>query len=117
MKPTTTSLVTIVAERDLEDGLIRFFREAGITGYTQSHVSGRGASQLQSDPSGDTENVQFKILLPTLMSTSLMRTIIREFSPRGKVIVFQQDAMVLRPEKFGLAARSWRDERLRDGGE
>ena len=101
MRTHDVKLVTVVAARHLKDELIEFFRAAGITGYTYGDVLGKGPEQLGQVGSAETENVKFKILVSKMISTSLMKAIAERAFFGGKIIVFQQDASVLRPEKFG----------------
>lgn len=104
MKLTTVKLVTVIADKHLKDELIQFFKRAGITGYTFYPASGKGASHLEDDSSEESENIQFKILVPPMLSVSLMKAVAETQFFQGRVILFQQDATVLRPEKFERSA-------------
>lgn len=103
MNLTNIKLVTIVANKNLKEVLIKFFKEAGISGYTYNKVYGKGIQQLKNDDSPETEHLKFKVLTTSLVSTSLMKTIASELFSKEKVIVFQQDAHVIRGEKFEKA--------------
>jgi hypothetical protein len=100
MKLTTVKLITVIADRRLKGELIQFFKEAGITGYTFYPAYGKGASLIEDEGVEESENIQFKILVSPLLSVSLMKAVYEKGFFDGGVIVFQQDAAVLRPEKF-----------------
>ncbi|MDP6524994.1 MAG: hypothetical protein QGH15_12300 [Kiritimatiellia bacterium] len=101
MKLSTVKLVTVIADRALKQDLIQFFKDVGITGYTFCEVQGKGSSELADDSTEEAENVQFKILASQILSVSLMKAIAEKYIPTGNLILFQQDACVLRSEKFG----------------
>jgi len=103
MELETVKLVTIIAKRTLKASLVQFFKLAGVTGYTLCDVQGKGASEIGNDSSKEAENIQFKILASQMISVCLMKTIADEYIPKGNLIIFQQDAVVLRSEKFGPA--------------
>lgn len=103
MKLSTVKLVTIIADRTLKQDLIQFFKELGITGYTFCEVQGKGASDLADNSSSEAKNVQFKILASQMLSVSLMKAVAEKYIPQGNLVIFQQDAMVLRSDKFGPA--------------
>ncbi len=101
MKLTPFKLVTVIADQRLKQKLIEFFQDAGITGYTYGPVYGRGRSLLDDTPGEEAENIQFEILVSPFVSRSLMKVIHKNEFSNGGVIVFEQDASVVRPEKFG----------------
>jgi len=103
MNLTDVKLVTIIADRSLKKELIQFFTRIGITGYTYCNVQGKGSSEIGDDSRGETKNIQFKILASQVLSISLMKAVAEEYIPRGNLVIFQQDAAVLRSGKFGPA--------------
>lgn len=94
-------VVTVIAARRRKEDLIAFFKRAGITGYTYFDVLGKGSARLVDESSSETESIKFKIIVSKMVSVSLMKTLAEEAFPAGHIVVFQQDACVLRPEKFG----------------
>ncbi|MCD4780229.1 MAG: hypothetical protein K8S27_06760 [Candidatus Omnitrophica bacterium] len=100
MKLTNIKLVTIITNKNLKETLIKFFKEAGISGYTYYEAYGKGSHQLEDETSPETEHIQFKVLASNLIAVSLMKVISEELFSKDKVIVFQQDANVIRGEKF-----------------
>jgi hypothetical protein len=106
MKLTKVKLVTVIADRRLKGKLIQFFKDAGITGYTFYPAFGKGATLFGKDTAEESENIQFKILVAPIVSPSLMKVIHEDEFANSGVIVFEQDAAVVRPEKFGSADRA-----------
>ncbi|MCA9400050.1 MAG: hypothetical protein KC713_00365 [Candidatus Omnitrophica bacterium] len=100
MKLSAIKLVTIIAPVYLKQEIVKFLRAAGISGYTDYYAHGRGEMQLHDIDVEETENVQFKILVPSMVAHALMHVIAEEFFEKEKVIVFEQDANVIRQEKF-----------------
>ena len=101
MELKTVKLITIIASKSLKPDLIRFLKRIGVTGYTFCDVHGKGASELHDDSTEEAENIQFKILASQMIYVSLMKAIAEEYIPGRNLIIFQQDAMVLRSDKFG----------------
>jgi nitrogen regulatory protein PII len=101
MELTTVKLVTIIAKRTLKPDLIRFFKAVGVTGYTFCEVQGKGALELHGASSTEAKNIQFTVLASQMISVSLMKAIAEEYIPGKNLIIFQQDATVLRSDKFG----------------
>ena len=80
--------------------MIQFFKEAGVSGYTYYEAYGKGSHQLGDENSSETEHIQFKVLASDLIAVDLMQLISEELFSKDTVIVFQQDASVIRGEKF-----------------
>ena len=100
MKLTSIKLVTIIADRKLKNVLIRFFKDAGISGYTYYEAYGKSSKQLKDETSKEAEHLQFKILATEFLANSLMKTIAEELFAKEPVVVFRQDTDVIRGEKF-----------------
>lgn len=103
MNLTNIKMVIIIADKKLKKTVIKFFKEAGVSGYTSCVAYGKGSCQLKDKASQETELVQFKVLAADFISVSLMKSISEELFSKEKVIVFQQDAHVIRGEKFEKA--------------
>ena len=101
MKLHDVKVVTVIVARHRKEDLIAFFKRAGITGYTYFEVQGKGTTRLVDEASAEAESVKFKIIVSRIVSVSLMKSLAEEAFPAGHIVVFQQDASVLRPEKFG----------------
>jgi nitrogen regulatory protein PII len=105
MELHTIKLVTIIAPKYLKDELIALLRSAEITGYTYYDAFGRGRQQLKEAHGIESRNLQFKILLPEMISVSLMQAIAEKYFGKEKLIIFQQDANVIRYNKFDKIMR------------
>jgi nitrogen regulatory protein PII len=103
MNLTNIKLVTIIANKNLKKTLIKFFKEAGVSGYTYYEAYGKGSHQLEDETSQEIEQIQFKVLATDFISVSLMKAISEGLFSKEKIIVFQQDAHVIRGEKFEKA--------------
>ena len=100
MKLAAIKSVTIIAPKKLKDDLIALLRSAGISGYTYCYVLGGGEKQLRKIDSKENENVKFKILVPHLTAYTLMQAVAETYFEKEKVVLFEQDANVIRFEKF-----------------
>lgn len=100
MKLTAIKLVTIIAPKKFKKELVGLLRSAGISGYTFFEAFGKGEGQLRKRKSPESDNLQFKVLVPILIAQTLMQTIAELYFGKHKVIVFEQDANVIRYEKF-----------------
>jgi len=100
MNLTGIKLVTVIANKNLKKTLIKFFKDAGVSGYTYYEAYGKGSHHLEDEASQETEQIQFKVLATDFISASLMKVISEELFSKEKIIVFQQDAQVIRGEKF-----------------
>lgn len=92
-------LVTIVTERILEDRLLRKLLELGAKGYTLTQATGKGSRGVRAS---EWEGPDTKI--ETLVSEDVARAIVDHvagaFFEHYAVIVYVQDAAVVRGEKY-----------------
>jgi len=100
MKLAAIKSVTIIAPKKLKDEIVALLRSAGISGYTYYPVVGGGEKQLREIDSKEIENVKFRILVPHLLAYTLMQVVAEKYFEKEKVILFEQDANVMRFEKF-----------------
>lgn len=100
MQLNTMKLITIVANRNLKGELIGFLKDSGVSGYTSYNSYGKGASQLNEKGQDEIETVQIKVLTSPMLSNSIMKAIAQTYFDQHKIIIFEQDAQVIRPEKF-----------------
>ena len=95
----TLKLVTIVTERILEDRLLRKLMELGAKGYTLTQAAGKGSRGVRAS---EWEGPDTKI--ETLVSTEVAQKIVDHvadaFFEHYAVIVYVQDAAVVRGEKY-----------------
>ena len=100
MKLSAIKLVTIIVPKKLKNELVNFFKSAGISGYTYYYVYGGGERQISGADLTEAENVKFRVLVPSLLAITLMNFVIEDYFGKEKVIAFEQDAHVIRYEKF-----------------
>ncbi len=100
MELNAIKLVTIIGPKTIKDDIIALFKAAGISGYTYGYVFGGGESRLKGTEAGEKENVQFAVLVHHLLAITLMDVIAQEYFDKEKVIVFEQNANVIRYKKF-----------------
>jgi len=100
MKLTQIKIVNLIARQSLKKELVTFLRKLGVSGYTYFSVSGKGVQGLRKSKIGEARNVQFKILLEPLLALTLMQEIAEKYFETEKVIIFDQDIRVIRPQKF-----------------
>jgi len=95
----TLKLVTIVAERILEDRLLRKIVELGAKGYTLTQAAGKGSRGVRAS---EWEGPDTKI--ETLVSEDVAQKIVDHvadtFFEHYAVIVYVQDAAVIRGDKY-----------------
>lgn len=95
----TLKLVTIVAERILEDRLLRKILELGAKGYTLTQAAGKGSRGVRAS---EWEGPDTKI--ETLVSQDVAQKIVDyvadSFFEHYAVIVYVQDAAVIRGDKY-----------------
>ena len=99
MNTIPLKLVTIVSERILEDRLLREITELGAKGYTLTQATGKGSRGVRaSEWEGPDSRIE------TLVSPAVARAIVDHVAARYfehyAVIVFVQDAEVVRGEKY-----------------
>ena len=99
MNTNTLKLVTIITERILEHRLISLIDKHGAKGYTLSQVTGKGSRGVRaSEWAGPDTRIE------TLVSEDVARKILDEiaehFFEHYAVIVYMQDAVVVRGEKY-----------------
>ena len=100
MELHTLKLVTIIAPRQMKDELIAMFQRAQITGYTYYDAFGKGERQLHQHVTKESVNLQFKVILPEIVATPLMEAVAEKYFNNTGVIIFSQDAQVIRYNKF-----------------
>ena len=99
MHTITLKLVTIVTERILEDRLLRMIMDQGAKGYTLSQATGKGSRGIRaSEWAGPDTRIE------TLVSASVAEAIVdhiaEHFFEHYAVIVYVQDAEVVRGDKY-----------------
>lgn len=99
MQTTTLKLVTIVTERILEDRLLRKIQELGAKGYTLTQVTGNGSRGVRSSEWVGPDT-QIQTLVNETVAEAIVQHISENYFEHYAVIVYVQDANVVRGHKY-----------------
>ncbi|HMQ34008.1 MAG TPA: transcriptional regulator [Chloroflexaceae bacterium] len=99
METTRLKLVTIIAERILEERLLRELLQLGARGYTVGEARGEGTRGIQAiDWEG--QNVRIETLVGAEVAERILAHVAAHYFADYAVIVYTVDAEVLRSEKY-----------------
>ena len=96
---TTLKIVTIVTERILEDRLLRKLEELGATGYTLTQASGKGSRGVRASE-WEGPDTRIETLVSPEVAEAIVAHIAEEYFEHYAVIVYVQDAEVVRGDKY-----------------
>lgn len=99
MPTVTLKLVTIVAERILQDRLTRTLDELGAKGYTLTQATGRGSRGVRASE-WEGPDTRIETLVSPEVATVIMEHIAERYFEHYAVIVYVQDADVVRGDKY-----------------
>lgn len=99
MNTVTLKLVTIVAERILEDRLTRTLDELGAKGYTLTQATGRGSRGVRASE-WEGPDTRIETLVSPTVAEALVDHIAARYFEHYAVIVYVQDADVVRGDKY-----------------
>lgn len=99
MQTTTLKLVTIVTERILEDRLLRKVEELGAKGYTLTQATGKGSRGVRASE-WEGPDTRIQSLVSEEVADAIVEYIAENFFEHYAVIVYVQDADVVRGEKY-----------------
>ena len=99
MHTTTLKLVTIVTERILEARLLRKIEEIGAKGYTLTQATGKGSRGVRASE-WEGPDTRIEILVSEKVADSIVEYVAENFFEHYAVIVFVQDAEVVRGNKY-----------------
>lgn len=98
--PTTTlKIVTIVTERILEDRMLRALDDLGAKGYTLTQATGRGSRGVRASE-WEGPDTRIETLVSAEVAERIMAHVAEHFFEHYAVIVYAQDAEVVRGEKY-----------------
>jgi nitrogen regulatory protein P-II 2 len=99
MQTTRLKLVTIIAERILEERLLRELRQLGSRGYTVGEARGEGTRGMHAiDWEG--QNVRIETLVSPETAERIMAHVAAHYFADYAVILYMVDAEVLRSDKY-----------------
>ncbi|MDX1622872.1 MAG: transcriptional regulator [Gemmatimonadota bacterium] len=99
MKTTTLKLVTIVSERILEDRLLRELGELGAKGYTLTQATGKGSRGVRASE-WEGPDIRIETLVSPAVADAIVEHIADRYFEHYAVIVYLQEADVVRGEKY-----------------
>ena len=100
MELSTVKLVTIIADGDLKEELVGLIKSEGVSGYTVFATRGQGEKEIQEGLSEELANVSIEALTEEAVASTLMQKIAERFFSHERMVVYEQDVKVLRPQKF-----------------
>lgn len=95
----TLKLVTIVTERILGDRLLRTLETLGAKGYTLTKASGKGSRGVRASE-WEGPDVRIETLVSRDVADAIVAHIAENFFEHYAVIVYVQDADVVRGDKY-----------------
>lgn len=99
MQTTGFKLVTVIAERLLEERLLGDIKALGAHGHTVTDVRGSGTRGVHaSDWEGG--NVKIETVVPEAVATRILELLAERYFARFAVIGYVTDLEVVRGEKF-----------------
>ncbi|MEM1043553.1 MAG: transcriptional regulator [Bacteroidota bacterium] len=99
MHTVTLKLVTIVTERILKDHLLRALEELGAKGYTLTKAQGEGSRGVRvSEWEGS--DTKIETLVSEDVAKALVAHVAEKYFEHYAVIVYVQDAEVVRGDKY-----------------
>ncbi len=99
MLTVTLKLVTIVAERVLQERLLRELKELGARGYTLTEVSGEGSRGVRASE-WEGHNVKIETIVSTEVADRIIEHIASHYFQHYAVIVYAQPVEVVRGDKY-----------------
>ncbi len=95
----TLKLVTIVAERILEDRLLRKILELGAKGYTLTQAAGKGSRGVRASE-WEGPDTKIETLVSEEVAEKIVDHVADTYFEHYAVIVYVQDAAVIRGDKY-----------------
>lgn len=99
MHTVPLKLVTIVTERILEDRLLRKIQELGATGYTLTQATGKGSRGVRASE-WEGPDTRIETLVSPAVADAIVGYIAQRYFEHYAVIVYVQDAEVVRGDKY-----------------
>ena len=99
MHTTTLKLVTIVTERILEDRMLRTLDKLGAKGYTLTQATGKGSRGVRASE-WEGPDTRIETLVSPKVADAIVEHIAENFFEHYAVIVYVQDAEVVRGDKY-----------------
>lgn len=99
MSTTELTLVTIVAERVLEQKLTELVTSVGATGYTVTDVRGEGSRHMGSH-TFEGQNVKVEVVVSPAVAEAILAEVAEHYFPHYGVIAYTGPIAVVRGDKY-----------------
>ena len=99
MNGHSLKLVTIVAERVIRERLVNDIKEMGAKGYTLTDVKGEGSRGVRASEF-EGKNVKIETIVSDAVATLIVDHVAEGYFENYAVIVYVQDAVVVRGTKY-----------------
>ncbi len=93
-------LVTIIAEAEIEQALIRDVQRLGAHGYTISDARGGGDFEVKRGGFDHDSNIRMEVVCDLPTAEAIAEHVGKTYCPHYGVIVYISEVRVLRPGKF-----------------
>lgn len=100
MQTHPMKLVTIICEALARETVERLLAEVGAHGFTVFGVEGRGEKGARLGEMEGFANLQFEVIVPPVVASTLLNRIEREFFKRYAIVAYETEIRVVRPQKF-----------------
>lgn len=98
-------LLTIIAEDELEDRLVRDLKSLGVTGYTVLKARGEGSHRARTSE-WEGENIQLETLVTEPVAEKILQLLAGHYFSHFGVIAYASTVEVLRGGKFAPPSAS-----------
>ena len=102
MKLAQSKLVTVVAEDELEERLVRELKACGATGYTITKARGEGTFRVRTSE-WEGENIRIEALVDEAVADRIVEGLARKYLEKFGLIFYCTTVEVLRGEKFAAS--------------
>lgn len=100
MQTAPIKLVTIVAERILEERLIADIKRLGARGYTVFVVRGEGAHGVRESDLAEGRNIRIETLVSPETADHILAHLEERYFPDYAIVAYLQNVAVVRQEKY-----------------
>jgi nitrogen regulatory protein P-II 2 len=99
MNTTPAKRITVIAERLLEDRLVRDIKSCGATGYTITDARGQGSRGTRTSE-WEGGNIKLETLVNERVADGILELLNEKYFQHYAVIAYMEDVAVVRGEKY-----------------
>jgi nitrogen regulatory protein PII len=100
MQHYTRRMVTIVTEAALERALVAELETLGARGFTITDARGKGSRGTRQSEWAQEGNIRIEVICDPALADNIAERVRERFYDHYAMILFLQDVMVLRSDKF-----------------